>query len=68
MTKWAVGDRVLTLFNQAHQAGPLDVKANVSGLGGILDGTFREYATFRQDGVVRMPKNLGFAEAASLVW
>lgn len=68
MTKWAVGDRVLTLFNQPQQAGPLNVEANVSGLGGILDGTFREYGTFRQDGVVRMPRDLGFAEAASLVW
>lgn len=67
VTKWQPGDRVLTLFNQGHQSGPMTVATSATGLGGCIDGTLREYGAFNQDGVVRMPKNLDFVEAASLV-
>ncbi|KAK4136103.1 alcohol dehydrogenase-like protein [Trichocladium antarcticum] len=67
VTKWKAGDRVVTLFNQGHQAGPMTAAASATGLGGCLDGTLRQYGAFSQDGVVRMPANLDFVEGASLV-
>ncbi|KAK4038483.1 alcohol dehydrogenase [Parachaetomium inaequale] len=66
VTKWKAGDRVATLFNQGHQAGAIDVAASKTGLGGCIDGTLAQYGVFDQDGVVRMPANLGFVEAATL--
>jgi NADPH:quinone reductase-like Zn-dependent oxidoreductase len=65
-TKWKKGDRVVTVFNQGHQTGPMTVAASKTGLGGCLDGTLRQYGAFPQDGVVRMPANLDFVEAATL--
>jgi NADPH:quinone reductase and related Zn-dependent oxidoreductases len=66
VTKWKPGDKVLTLFNQGHQSGAVDVKAAHTGLGGCIDGTLRQYGVFNENGVVAMPKNLDFVEAASL--
>lgn len=56
----------MTLFNQGHQSGPVDIAASHTGLGGCIDGTLREYGVFNENGVVRMPKNLDFVEAATL--
>ncbi|KAK3302909.1 alcohol dehydrogenase-like protein [Chaetomium strumarium] len=66
VTKWKPGDKVVTLFNQGHQAGPVTVAASTTGLGGCIDGTMRQYGVFDQNGVARMPKNLDFVEAATL--
>ncbi|KAI1820108.1 hypothetical protein F4861DRAFT_90052 [Xylaria intraflava] len=66
VSKWKVGDRVVTLFNQAHQFGPLTEEIAASGLGGGLDGTLRQYGVFSETGVVRAPKNLNYLEAATL--
>ncbi|KAL2021305.1 hypothetical protein VTK56DRAFT_7276 [Thermocarpiscus australiensis] len=66
VTKWKPGDKVVTLFNQGHQAGPVDAAAAKTGLGGCIDGTLREYGVFHQDGVVRMPSNLSYVEAGTL--
>ncbi|KAK0648326.1 hypothetical protein B0T16DRAFT_491145 [Cercophora newfieldiana] len=67
ITKWKKGDRVTTLFNQAHQYGPMTAEASKSGLGGVLDGTLRQYGAFRQDGLVKTPDNLSDVESATLV-
>ncbi|KAK4234778.1 putative zinc-type alcohol dehydrogenase-like protein yoga [Achaetomium macrosporum] len=66
VTKWKPGDKVVTLFNQGHQAGPVTVAASKTGLGGCIDGTLRQYGVFNENGVTRMPKNLDFVEAATL--
>lgn len=66
VTKWKPGDKIVTLFNQGHQSGPIDVAASQTGLGGCIDGTLREYGVFNENGVVRMPKNLDYVEAATL--
>ncbi|KAK4243657.1 putative zinc-type alcohol dehydrogenase-like protein yoga [Corynascus novoguineensis] len=66
VTKWKAGDKVVTLFNQGHQSGPVDVAASKTGLGGCIDGTLRHYGAFDQDGLVRMPANIDFVEAATL--
>jgi NADPH:quinone reductase-like Zn-dependent oxidoreductase len=38
----------------------------VSGLGGSLDGTLRQYGVFNEQGLVRAPNNLNDAEASTL--
>ncbi|KAH7142676.1 hypothetical protein B0J13DRAFT_444720 [Dactylonectria estremocensis] len=66
VSKWKKGDRVVTLFNQGHQYGPVDPIAAATGLGGTIDGTLRQYGVFSENGVVRAPKNLNYAEASTL--
>ncbi|KAI0870462.1 hypothetical protein GGS24DRAFT_102245 [Hypoxylon argillaceum] len=66
VTRWKAGDRVVTLFNQGHQYGPMSIAAASTGVGGVVDGTLRQYAVFNEAGVVRAPKNLSYAEAATL--
>ncbi|KAL2268068.1 hypothetical protein VTJ83DRAFT_2914 [Remersonia thermophila] len=66
VTRWKAGDRVVTLFNQGHQRGPVTPAAAQTGLGGCIDGTLRQYGALSQDGLARAPKHLGFVEAATL--
>ncbi|KAL4950686.1 hypothetical protein BDW69DRAFT_171527 [Aspergillus filifer] len=66
VTQFKKGDNVVTLFNQLHQWGPIDFAAAGSGLGGAVDGTLRQYATFNENGVVRAPENLNYLEASTL--
>ncbi|KAI0432441.1 hypothetical protein F5Y09DRAFT_144408 [Xylaria sp. FL1042] len=63
---WKKGDRVVTLFNQGHQYGAVSIAASSTGVGGVVDGTLRQYAVFNEIGLVRAPKNLSYAEAATL--
>lgn len=37
-----------------------------TGLGGVFDGTLREYAMFNENGLVRKPQNLSTVEASTL--
>lgn len=60
------GDKVVTLFNQKHIGGSLDSVSLSSGLGGAIDGTFRQYGAFDEEGLVHMPNNLNYVEAATL--
>ncbi|RYO84197.1 hypothetical protein DL766_008279 [Monosporascus sp. MC13-8B] len=66
VSRFAKGDRVVTLFNQGHQFGPIDIAASHTGLGGAIDGTLREFAVFNENGLVRAPRNLDYAEASTL--
>jgi hypothetical protein len=59
-------DKVLTMFNQGHQAGSLDAASFKTGLGGFVDGTLREYGDFDETGLVAMPANLNWQEASTL--
>ncbi|KAK9418890.1 hypothetical protein SUNI508_07662 [Seiridium unicorne] len=64
--QWKKGDKVVTLFNQGHQFGPVTTAAAGTGLGGVLDGTLRQYGVFNENGLVRAPKNLSHIEASTL--
>ncbi|KAH6962416.1 hypothetical protein BKA56DRAFT_174322 [Ilyonectria sp. MPI-CAGE-AT-0026] len=66
VTRFEKGSKVLTLFNQAHYGGPLTPKILGTGLGGVLDGTMRQYGVFNENGLVDMPKNLSYLEAGTL--
>lgn len=41
-------------------------KAIMTGLGGAVDGTIREYAVFPETGLVKAPKNLNYVQASTL--
>jgi len=66
VTKFAKGDKVLTIFNQTHLAGSLDAQSLASGVGGMVDGTLREYGAYDELGLVAMPSNLNFLEGSTL--
>jgi len=66
VTRFKVGDKVATLFNQAHIGGSLDQKSVATGLGGVIDGTLRQYGAFDEQGLVLIPSNLNFLEASTL--
>ena len=66
VTQFEEGDKVVTLFNQAHQHGPVTPEALRTGLGGAIDGTLRQYAVFSESGLARAPSNLSPTEAGTL--
>jgi NADPH:quinone reductase-like Zn-dependent oxidoreductase len=66
VTQFKKGDKVATLFNQFHQYGPVDTRSTKSGLGGVIDGTLRQYGVFNENGLVRAPRNLNFLESSTL--
>ncbi|KAF5018947.1 hypothetical protein F66182_9063 [Fusarium sp. NRRL 66182] len=66
VTRFRPGDKVITLFNQGHIGGSLDRLSIQTGLGGVLDGTLRTVGAFDEQGLVPMPPNLEFHEAATL--
>jgi NADPH:quinone reductase-like Zn-dependent oxidoreductase len=66
ITQWKKGDKVLTLFNQGHQYGDLDLRTAATDLGGHVDGTLRQYGVFNENGLVRAPSNLNWLEAGTL--
>jgi len=66
VTRFKKGDKVVALFNQGHLAGSLDDKSVATGLGGTLDGCLRDYGAFDENGLVAMPENVDFRQAATL--
>lgn len=66
VTRFTEGDRVCTTLNQGHLAGSLTPQAAQTSLGGSLDGTFRQYGVFGENGLVLVPSTLSFREASTL--
>jgi NADPH:quinone reductase-like Zn-dependent oxidoreductase len=66
VTRFQKGDRVLTLFNQTHLAGSITVADTMTGLGGGLNGTLRQYGSFDENGLVKMPESLDFKQGSTL--
>jgi NADPH:quinone reductase-like Zn-dependent oxidoreductase len=66
VTEFKKGDGVVTSFTQDHTYGSMTPKTMATNLGGILDGTFRNYGIFIEHGLVHKPKNLNFKEASTL--
>ncbi len=66
VTEWVVGDRVCPIWAPLWQAGGLTREAQHNALGGPLDGTLTEFFVADAQAVVRIPAQLGFAEAACL--
>ncbi|KAI4209785.1 MAG: hypothetical protein LQ351_007315 [Letrouitia transgressa] len=66
VTRFKPGDKVVTLFNTAHIAGPINAASLGTGLGGVLDGTLRQYGAFEEQALVPMPSSLDFKQASAL--
>lgn len=66
VTRFQLGAKVLTLFNQGHLSGSLDSKTVTTGVGGTVDGTLRQYGSFAETGLVEMPASLNWLEASTL--
>ena len=66
VTQFKPGSKVLSLFNQSHQAGPIAVADTMTGLGGSVDGVLRQHGVYEEKGLVRMPEGLSFKEGSTL--
>ncbi len=66
VTKWKEGDRVCPTFFQGWTDGAIDFKKAKTTLGGDLDGCLREFGLFSENGLVKIPDDLSFEEAATL--
>ena len=67
VTQWKVGDRVCPSFFQGWIEGPRTAHKSHSALGaGERDGVLRESGAFHEDGLVRIPGDLSYEEAATL--
>lgn len=66
VTRFKPGNKVVTLFNQGHLGGSLNLTNVATGLGGVLNGTLCDYGVFDQQGLVEMPSTLSFQEASTL--
>ncbi len=66
VTRVKPGDRVMGMFAQAWQAGEPTRAAQVSTLGGPLDGALADTMLLHEDGVVPTPEWLPDEEAATL--
>ncbi|KAK2776376.1 Zinc-type alcohol dehydrogenase C1773.06c-like protein 2 [Colletotrichum kahawae] len=66
VSAWAVGDRVVSIFNQTHLKGQIKAADMKSGLGFPLEGVLQTYRVFPATGLVRAPKHLSDEEAACL--
>ncbi|KAL8720059.1 MAG: hypothetical protein Q9225_003027 [Loekoesia sp. 1 TL-2023] len=66
VTQFKPGDKVLTLFNQTHYAGPINPAIMSSGLGGVVDGALRQYGAFEENGLVHMPSTIDFKQGSTL--
>ncbi|MBV8841228.1 MAG: NAD(P)-dependent alcohol dehydrogenase [Bryobacterales bacterium] len=64
VTRFKTGDRVCGTFVQVWKDGPRPAQGQALGV--PADGTLAEYIALHEDGVVAMPRNLSFEEAAAL--
>ena len=66
VTRWAVGDRVCSLFFQGWDFGPMPQDAQHSALGEAVDGVFATHRLFAEDGVISAPGFMTDEEASTL--
>jgi NADPH:quinone reductase-like Zn-dependent oxidoreductase len=67
VTKWKVGDRVCSCVIPGWTSGGPTAESARTAIGaGGLTGVAREYAPFKEDGVVATPETVSFDEAATL--
>ncbi|KAJ6168858.1 hypothetical protein N7497_001701 [Penicillium chrysogenum] len=66
VTKWAVGDRVLSTFLPDHQTGQVTEKELGRSLGLPQDGVLATHRVFPDHGLVKAPSFMSDEEAATL--
>ena len=57
---------MLTLFFANHSDEPTEEVFAKRSLGSASDGTFRQYGTFNEEGLVAKPSSLSFQQASTL--
>ncbi|MBK9529045.1 MAG: NAD(P)-dependent alcohol dehydrogenase [Acidobacteria bacterium] len=68
VAKWQLGDRVMPLFAQQWYDGESSEEKRKTSLGAgpQWQGVLREFGTFDQESVVRIPAHLSYEQAATL--
>lgn len=66
VTRFAAGDRVAGTFFEHWTGGDRTPEANASARGGTPNGMLAEHVVSSEDGLVEIPENLSFEEAATL--
>ena len=66
VSRVAVGDRVSGIFMQDWLEGEVMSSHMLSALGGTAEGVLAEFIVLKEKGVVKIPDNLSFDEAATL--
>ncbi len=66
VTTWKIGDRVMPSFFQTWQDGPFSPTYFAGALGGAVDGVLADQITVPENGLVRIPDRLSYANAAPL--
>lgn len=67
VTKWKIGDRVSPIVIQGWLDGePSAAKAKTAIGAGGPEGVLREYGTFGEESLVRIPEHLSYEEGATL--
>lgn len=66
VTRFKKGDRVAGIFFQTWISGDLTNEQIGSALGGALDGVLAEKVVLNENGLVKVPDNLNYEEAATL--
>ncbi|HSG31905.1 MAG TPA: NAD(P)-dependent alcohol dehydrogenase [Thermodesulfobacteriota bacterium] len=66
VTRFKKGDRVAGIFFQTWISGDLTDEQIGSALGGAIDGVLAEKVVLNENGVVKIPDNLNYHEAATL--
>ena len=61
-----IGQPVIPTHFQGFISGTLTQDDALSALGAVADGVLRQYAVFKEDGLVHMPAHLSYEEAATL--
>ena len=66
VTRWKPGQRVAGIFMQHWIEGAPTAEKQRGALGGDIDGMIAEYVVLDQSGLVEIPENLRWEEAATL--
>jgi NADPH:quinone reductase-like Zn-dependent oxidoreductase len=66
VTRFAVSDRVASMFFPHWIAGSIPVDGRREQPGATVDGVLSEYVMFSQEALVRLPESLNFEEASTL--
>ena len=66
VSRFAPGDRVAGCFFQNWNDGQISAAAMASALGGGIDGVLAEEVVLNEQGAVRLPAHMSFAQGATL--
>ncbi|HEY9048834.1 MAG TPA: NAD(P)-dependent alcohol dehydrogenase [Ohtaekwangia sp.] len=66
VTRFAPGDRVVSLLRQRWQGGKFDAAKASLQLGATVDGVFSEYYAFHEQSIAKAPTTLTMEEAATI--